>query len=452
MKNIAFWLTPSRILSVATAILVIVTGLTSSARAQTYATIHSFAGDNQEDGAGPRASLILDGSGNLYGTTFQGGAATCGAGDSGCGTVFELTPVSGGWQETILHEFTGKNGELPWASLVSDGTNLYGTTWQGGTLSACTGNGNGCGVVFKLSPSATGWQETVLHIFSGGKDGANPRAGLILDASGNLYGTTSQGGIAADCGGNGCGVVFELSPFSGGGWAEKEIHSFTGGSDGSNPWAGLIFDADGNLYGTTSAGGSSSGVGVVFELKPISGGGWKETVLHTFSSQAKGYAPAAGVVFDSHGNLYGTTSGGGVTTGDCGIDGCGVVFKLSPDASTGGWAETVIHAFEGTRDGAIPDAGLILDSAGNLYGTTQQGGLLTGGCNFNRCGVVFEFSPTATGWKETVLHDFIGTTADGALPEAGLVLDSTTGNLYGTTTQDGTSSPDGGGTAFEITP
>jgi uncharacterized repeat protein (TIGR03803 family) len=178
--------------------------------------------------------------------------------------VFELMPVSGGWQETVLHEFTGKNGELPWASLVSDGTNLYGTTYQGGTLSAC--GGDGCGVVFKLSPSASGWKETVLHIFSGGKDGANPRAGLILDASGNLYGTTSQGGIAADCDGKGCGVVFELSPTSGGGWAEKELHSFTGGKDGAQPWAGLIFDADGNLYGTTSAGGSSigtSGAGVV---------------------------------------------------------------------------------------------------------------------------------------------------------------------------------------------
>jgi uncharacterized repeat protein (TIGR03803 family) len=446
MKNIVFSLTPLRILSVAATILVIVTG-TSSARAQTYATIHGFAGFNQGDGASPRASMILDASGNLYGTTFQGGAATCG---DGCGTVFELTPVSGGWQETVLHEFMGKNGELPWASLVSDGTNLYGTTYQGGTLSDC--GGDGCGVIFKLSPSATGWKKTVLHLFSGGKDGANPRAGLILDASGNLYGTTSQGGIAADCGGNGCGVVFELSPTSGGGWAEKELHSFTGGNDGSNPWAGLIFDTDGNLYGTTSAGGSS-GDGVVFELKSTSGG-WKETVLHSFSnsSVAKGFTPAAGVTFDPHGNLYGTTSGGGVTTGDCGIDGCGVVFKLSPDVSTGGWAETVIHAFQGTRDGAIPDAGLILDSEGNLYGTTQQGGLLTGGCNFNRCGVVFEFSPTATGWKETVLHDFIGTSADGALPEAGLVLDPTTGNLYGTTTQDGTSSPGGGGTAFEITP
>jgi uncharacterized repeat protein (TIGR03803 family) len=446
MKNVPFSLAPLRILGVATAILVIVAGSTSSVQAQTYGTIHSFAGDNQGDGASPRASLILDGSGNLYGTTFQGGAATCG--DSGCGTVFELTPVSGGWQETVLHEFTGKNGELPWASLVSDGTSLYGTTWQGGTLTDC--GGDGCGVVFKLSPTATGWKETVLHLFTGGKDGANPRAGLILDSSGNLYGTTSQGGIAADCGGNGCGVVFELSPTLAGGWAEKELHSFTGGSDGSNPWAGLTFDADGNLYGTTSAGGSS-GAGVVFELKPVSGGGWKKKVLHDFGFDAKGSTPAAGVTFDPHGNLYGTTSGGGVTTGDCSDLGCGVVFKLSPDVSTGGWAETVIHVFQGTKDGAFPDAGLILDTSGNLYGTTQQGGLLTGGCDANRCGVVFEFSPTATGWKETVLHDFIGTSADGALPEAGLVLDPTTGNLYGTTTQDGTSSP-GAGTAFEITP
>ena len=149
--------------------------------------MHSFAGFNQGDGSEPRASLILDGSGNLYGTTFQGGAGAC---EDGCGTVFELMPVSGGWQETVLHEFTGKNGELPWAGLVSDGTNLYGTTYQGGTLSAC--GGDGCGVVFKLSPSASGWKETVLHLFSGGKDGANPRAGLILEASGNLYGTTSR--------------------------------------------------------------------------------------------------------------------------------------------------------------------------------------------------------------------------------------------------------------------
>jgi uncharacterized repeat protein (TIGR03803 family) len=298
-----------------------------------------------------------------------------------------------------LHTFPSsrRDGGLPASSLIFDGAgNLYGTTTTsfGGNCGP-----DGCGMAFELSPkSGGGWKETVLHVFKlNGKDGINPQGNLILDAFGNLYGTTGSGG---DCNQQyGCGTVFELSPKSGG-WKETVLHNFNG-MDGAYPEAGLIFDAGGNLYSTTNSGGTGkcnfggfSGCGTVFELTPKTGGGWTETVLYSFKGKdGDGSRPTAGVVIDAAGNLYGTTEyGGGVSNTFC-DNGCGSVFKLTPKAD-GSWTETVLHGFNNNgEDGTFPLGGVILDAAGHLYGTTYIGG--NGGCGFSPpgCGTVYEIIP-----------------------------------------------------------
>ena len=330
-------------------------------------------------------------------------------------------------QETTLHSFgNGTDGQSPQAGLIFDAAgNLYGTTLGGGIH--CTPDG--CGTVFELSPNGSGgWTKTVLHSFGNGTDGQGPDAGLIFDAAGNLYGTTAGGGIYGE------GTVFELSPREGGGWTETVLHSFGNGTDGARPYAGLIFDASGNLYGTTYYGGihiacfgDYGGCGTVFELSPRDGGGWTETVLHSFGNPANedGQGPYAGLVFDAAGNLYGTTSEGG-------IHGDGTVFELSPNGS-GGWTETMLHSFGNGTDGNYSDATLIFDRAGNLYGTTVYGGIH---CAPYGCGTVFEMSPRqGSGWTETVLHSF-GSGTDGQNPTAGLIFDAAD-NLYGTTQAGG---------------
>jgi uncharacterized repeat protein (TIGR03803 family) len=365
--------------------------------------------------------LIRDGAGNLYGTTQNGGGS--GACYRGCGTVFKLSPTGG---ETVLHSFSGEDGSDLYAGLIGDAAgNLYGTTAIGGVVSTACPSRN-CGVVFKLGPTGT---ETVLHTFAGyPTDGANPFAALLRDAAGNLYGTTNAGGAFSPCFqtlfNNGCGTVFEVSATG----TETVLYSFSGGADGADPFAELIRDAAGNLYGTTVGGGPSSvcggGCGTVFKLSPSG----TETVLHTFSGGADGGAPVAGLIRDAAGNLYGTTTSGGSVNRLCLGDGdtCGVVFRLSPTGT-----ETVLHSF--TRgDGANPNAGLIADSAGNLYGTTEFGGA------YGR-GVVFELSrcdSAPSGYDFKVLYSFTGG-ADGAFPIARLVRDAT-GNLYGTTYLGGT--------------
>ncbi len=274
----------------------------------TETALHTFTGGN--DGSGP-SGLIADSSGNLYGTTTYGGAFRCGDEFSQqCGVVFKLSPSG---TLTVLHSFMflGGDGNSPFAGLIADGSgNLYGTTLDGGASASMFQLG--CGTVFKVTPGGT---ETVLHSFTGGpSDGANPRAGLIADSSGNLYGTTEFGGASGPgCAvGVGCGVVFKLSP----GGTETVLHSFTGGSDGGGPAAGLIADSSGNLYGTTGGGGASN-AGVVFKLSP----GGTETVLYSFKGGSDGSGPS-GVITDSSGNLYGTTAFGGAS-------GQGVVFKLT---------------------------------------------------------------------------------------------------------------------------
>jgi uncharacterized repeat protein (TIGR03803 family) len=287
--------------------------------------------------------------------------------------------------------------------------NLYGTSQLGGSFTNCH---LGCGTVVELSPTSSGgWNTTILYSFTGGTDGRFPGTGLIFDAAGNLYGTTQYGGTA------GYGVVFKLAPNSGGGWTESVLHNFSGGRDGAYP-NGLIFDASGNLYGATSEGGNLNdcerrGCGVVFELTRNSSG-WKESVLHAFTGGNDGAVPGVPIL-DATGNLYGTTGGGGTS-------GRGTIFKLRHTST--GWQETVLYDFNAFPDGELPEAPLTMDAAGNLYGSTQSGGSDTSG-------MTFELSHAAGGvWTETVLYSFTGG-KDGAVPSS--VIFDGKGNLYGAT-------------------
>jgi uncharacterized repeat protein (TIGR03803 family) len=317
------------------------------------------------DGGQPSSGLVLDSAGNLYGTTNFGGNANC---NLGCGTVFKLSKASGGWAETVLYTFTGgADGRQPTARLLLDAAgNLYGTTLLGGNIgSNCT---SGCGTVFKLTQGSSGWTESVVYAFAGGNDGVSPYDGLTADASGNLYGTTSAGGSSAS------GTVFKLTPGSGG-WTESMLHTFSGGSDGKSPYGGVILDPSGNVYGTAFQGGNL-GFGIVFELLPIAQGSWKERVVHTFANTPSAN-PVAGLVMDQSGNLFGTTVAGAKSCSG----GCGTLFKLSP-ASGHGWIYAVVHTFGHGTDGYHPTGDLILDASGNLYGTTQAGGAQGAGLIF----------------------------------------------------------------------
>jgi uncharacterized repeat protein (TIGR03803 family) len=396
--------------------------------------LYSFQ-DNGTDGYEPVAGLIFDKAGNLYGTTSVGGA-------HGGGAVFQLTPGAGGtWSEAVLYSFCAAagcaDGKEPLASLILDlGGNLYGTTSLGGAY--------GAGAVFQLAPEAGGtWTEAVLHSFGSGKDGSGPLASLIFDADGNLYGTTFEGGAHSQ------GTVFELTSAKGGAWTENMLHNFAeNGKDGYNPHASLIFDGAGNLYGTTGLGGSgacppgnSIGCGTAFELTPKAGGSWTEKVLHHFNNNGKdGHHPYASLILDTDGNLYGTTTLGGA-------QGQGTVFELTPKEG-GSWAEKVLHTFRLSRtDGNSPEAGVILDASGNLYGTTFYGGSKS-------AGTVFELTSRAGGsWAENILHNFSYNGEGGNLPAASLIFDAS-GNLYGTTTGGGSKGCNGRGcgTVFEITP
>ena len=385
----------------------------TSAHAATEKILHSFG--NGSDGTYPNSGFVADSSGNLYGTTYQGGAY-------GFGTVFELSPrAGGGWTERILHSFgNGTDGANLYAGLTLEAGNLYGTTYAGGMY--------GGGTVFELTPrTGGGWAEKILHNFGKGTDGANPYASLIFNAAGNLYGTTYQGGAYN------LGTVFEMSPKTGGGWTEKTLHSFGNASDGTNPYAGLIFDASGNLYGTTNQGGTYIYYGVAFELMPRAGGGWTEKILHNFGNTGDGSNPYAGLIFDSFGNLYGTTSSGGAGF-------LGTVFELTLNAA-GDWTETLLFSFDFT-DGSDPHAGLIFDTAGNLSGITDEGGA-------SESGTAFELTlGTGGNWTEMILHSFDFNGRDGANPLGNLTFDKS-GNLYSTTYDGGTY---GLGAVFEITP
>jgi uncharacterized repeat protein (TIGR03803 family) len=367
--------------------------------------------NNFRAGFQPESELILDSAGNLYGTTYYGGAY-----DSG--VAFELTPkVGGGWTEKVLHSF--ELAGYPTSGLVFDAAgNLYGTT----ELTA-----------YQLAPEADGsWQATTIHVFGRGFTGDSlyPYGALTFDSAGNLYGVTTSNG----------GAVYELVPTAGGRWIGKLLHGFSEALDGKVPNGGLIFDAAGNLYGTTAYGGhlggctpEGRGCGTVFELTPSAGGVWTETILFEFeSSGTAGYDPTAGLIFDSSGNLYGGTSGGGRFGG-------GAAFELSPTGD-GHWTEATLHNFGDGMDGSFVISSLVLDSAGSLYGTTYAGG--------PHFGTAFELSNTgAGGWKEKILHNF-GGGDDASDPDSALILDRA-GNLYGTSLEGGEY---GFGTVFEITP
>ncbi len=424
----------------ACALAVIAFGFAVNATAQTETILEPFSNGTQ--GGQPLAALIFDSAGNLYGTASQGGVlGQCGDfGNSGCGVVFKLSPSGGGWTETMLYAFTGgSDGADPEAGLVRDSAgNFYGTTYGGGNLSDCAPIG--CGVVFELSPSGGGYTETVLYTFTGSTDGRYPKAGLVFDSAGNLYGTASAGGSSkSGCvyqHVNGCGVVFELTPGSGGSWTESVIHTFTGGNDGLGPLATLTLNA-GNLFGTTYGGGTSN-KGVVFEMKQVSGV-WKFAAIHSFAG-TDGQLPESSVSFNAAGDLFGTTVTGGT-------DFSGVIFEMKP-GSGGAWQFGLLHTFTGGHDGNQPFATLLLDTAGNIYGTTSSGGKLSE-CFAAGCGVLFKLTPHTGGtWSETVLHTFVSDGTDGQTPLAGVVSDSA-GNLYGTTPSGGVN---GAGTVYEVTP
>jgi uncharacterized repeat protein (TIGR03803 family) len=418
MRQKDSWYIASVALAVTAAVLV----LAPSTWAATYKILHKFTG---KDGANPLAGLILDGAGNLYGTTEQGGAFAQ-------GTVFKLKPnADGTWTENVLHSFCSltncADGQSPTGRLIFDAEgNLYGTTAFGAASE---------GMVFKLTPNSDGsWTESVLYGFLGGSDGSEPSGGLILDA-GTLYGTTIFGGGDPNCGSAGCGTVFKLAPNADGSWTESVLHSFTGGVDGVDPNGDLIFDATGNLYGTTYTGGASNG-GTVFKLAPNADGSWTESVLHSFTGGPGGVIIYAGLIVDATGNLYGTTYLGGNSFSNCR---CGVVFKLTP-RSDGSWKESVLHAFAANPAGN-PRAGLVLNE-GSLYGTTANDG------NAGGDGAVFKLAPkSGGGWAYNVLHTFQGKPA---IWPFGSLLDKA-GNLYGTTS-DCASGTGCHGVVFEITP
>lgn len=408
--------------------------LSISSQAQQFTPLFEFQGTS--NGETPYSGLTFDSAGNLYGTTRYGGLNDCSSG-LGCGVAYEISrPPSGQgpWSETVLHVFTnGTDGATPYAGLIPDGAgNFYGTAFYGGSFASTPCRLDGCGVVFELSPTGAGWAETVLHTFSGGHDGNGPFGNLIRDSAGNLYGTTVAGGAlrAPNCSPYGCGVVFELSPASQG-WTETVLYAFQGDKDGAQPYTGLTFDSQGDLYGTTYAG--AKGYGTVFKLAPVSGG-WQETTLYVFNG-LDGNTPEGPVTFDSAGNLYGTTVFGGPPQG-CDA-GCGLLFELSPSPK-GFWSEKGLRVFDQTGP-FYPSGSLVFDSAGDLYGTVQSGGP-TG------AGGIYKMSIVSGKWKQTGFYTTPAAVAN--TPIGGLISDSS-GNLYGTAAYGGSSNS---GVVFEFTP
>ncbi len=389
-------------------------------QAQTLTVLHNFTG--AQDGATPFAGLTVDAAGNLYGAAANGGVQPCSWHTGfGCGTVFKLSRRTS-WTFSLLYAFQGvDDGAYPIGNVTvgSDG-GLYGTTAVGGGGTCGLGVLLGCGTVFNLRPPARPcknvlcpWTETVLYRFPGAAAGFFPEGALTFDSSGNMYSTTDEGSIA-----NGGGVVFELTP-SASGWNESVLHEFTGlAPDGSLPASGVIFDSAGNIYGTTPDGGGLEG-GTVYKLSP-SGSGW--TISYPYAFQFPNILPYGGLISDRSGNLYGTTLVG---------DGAGSVFELVSHG--GSWSYQLLAALPGQRSAMGPYSSLAMDAAGALYGTTYNGGS-SPNCHLG-CGTIFKLTPSNGAWVYTLLHEFTGT--EGALPYAGVVLDAD-GNLYGTATQGGT--------------
>ena len=411
--------------------------ITRGAQAQTFNTIHNFTAPY--NGMGPDSTLVMDTQGNLYGMTLYGGNTTC---FQGCGTVFQLSKVQGGgWKSTTIYRFQGGSDgfyPVPGSRLLMDAAgNLFGET-VGSDTTNCPSPG--CGTIFELSPNGSGgWEKSTVYSFHG-SDGSAPRGGLAMDAAGNLYGVTEGGGDACSRSSDGCGVVFELSPQSDGTWTEAILHQFDSDSDGYDP-QGVVL-ADGNLFGTTecspnttgcddggtvfeliqdqttgtwtesilhvfqrfdgelpngapavdakgalygsTAGGGAGDHGVIYKMIPQAGGGWLFRLIHAFSKFEDGLIVSAPVTLDAAGNVYGTTEKGGNRVAACqNVEGpgCGVVYKLVRPTS-GPWVYQVLYSFSANGDGNSPQAGVSLDSQGNVFGTTGLTGSAPGGTVF----------------------------------------------------------------------
>ena len=339
------------------------------------------------DGGQPQAGVIMDSAGNLYGTTTAGGDPMCAPIYGFCGVIFELSPNSDGtWSETILHNFEGPEGHHPEAALTMDSAgNLYGSTVNGGT--------GGYGTVYQLAPNGDGtWSLNVLHNFYKDSGGTNPNSKVVFDTAGNLYGTTSDGGNLRFCDNLGCGTVFELTPQPDGAWSMTTLHRF-GVTDGANP-VNVALDAAGNLYGATANGGIGTcsgliapGCGTVFRLTP-SAGGWRGNLIHRFNNNP-GASPEP-IMVDAAGNVYGGTLSGGLKKCDLNLETCGTLYKLTN--SNGVFTTSTLHVFQGGTDGFWPYTAPTLDNSGILYGTTGNGGDLNCGVS-GGCGTVFQITP-----------------------------------------------------------
>lgn len=405
------------------------------AGAQTESVIHSFQSTSVFDGIFPLSPVATDKNGAVYGVTTQGGK-------HGPGTVYKLAPPAapgGVWKQNILYSFTGgADGAGPIGGVVlTKGGKIYGTTQGGGQY--------GEGTVYELSPPTrlgSPWTETVLYNFTGSDDGAVPLVGVIAGPGGRLYGTTTLGGR------NKFGAVFAISPpsQSGRSWTERVLYSFQADSFGGA--SGLVLSPSGSLYGTIANAEQ------VFQLSPppTGSGAWTESVLYTFTSADTGLLPGGGVILDGTGALYGVTAEGGLYFGGL------VYQLSPPSTQGGAWTENVLYSFSpGSGDGSYPDGGVIFDSSGALYGTTSLGGDGLCTAEGPGCGTVFKLSPPATlgeAWTESFLYSFQGV-GDGAYPSAGVFLSGA--SLYGPTWMGGTGICEsqqgqlGCGTIFQIT-
>ena len=426
------WTTLGRTLFTLTAVFMVIGVAMLPVQAQTLAVLHTFTGG--ADGANPYAGVVLDRGGNLYGTASLGGSTNCVEDQSiGCGTIFKLSRQRGGWTYNVLYTFLGGgDGNYPEAPLTlgPDGA-PYGTTTAGGN-SGCAGLG--CGTVFKLQPPVTfcraiscPWNKAELYQFTGGLDGGLPYASLIFDPSGSLYGTTSYAQANQYY-----GSAYELTR-QGQGWNSTILYTFTQFDQEASPFGGMIFDRSGNLWGTTFGGGIADCddphlpdyCGTLFELTPTESG-WSERVVYEFHRSVGG-GPTGSLIMDQAGNLYGTLQ-------EDGPNGNGSVYQYNP--STG--LLRVLYSASGNGESPFgPQSGVVMDSVGNLYGVDAYA---------NYAGFVFKLTPSNGNWIFTDLHDFTGG-ADGAAPYGTLAIDAD-GSIYGTTIWGGTNNY---GVVFQIT-
>jgi hypothetical protein len=414
----------------------------SSVCAAQETVLHTFNGVSGSGGSFPTGGLVFDANENLFGTTSAGGT-----GEFADGTVFKMSPdASGGFRFQTIHQFSQATGDGsdPGSSVVFDAAgNLYGATPNGG---------NGCGIVYELSPPAIeggAWTETILHKFHrNGSDGCNPSGRLIFDKAGDLFGGTYLGGGGVTnllfCS-NGCGTTYKLH-LADGVWTETVLHRFTGkGTDGENPSGSLAFDAAGNLWGATAFGGAGDSstcgdpnggpgqCGMVFELSPNVDGSWTESTQYSFKDATTGWNPFSGVIADKAGNLVGTTENGGSALQ-------GTVFQITPEGN-GTVKERLIHEFAGEADGSFPQSGLTLGAEGALYGTGYTGGGTAFVCKKDSgggCGIVYKLTPNSDGsaWTETILYTFLGGT-DGAIPSDDLLAVDASGDVFGSASDGG---------------